>query len=262
MTPDLEVIRQKPQKFGSIGNAHHVDLGGPWTHSYEPVFNFADSYFPHVVDHLIQLNSEFDVIGRPFVERFYLENISERLEREISECLASLVVRSPRFRKVISNSVDHFGAYSDPIDDRHLIIASNIGSCFGSVMESILHCGLKFILFSEGAEFVFGDGFLNNFNAYANLNSRVKLIVPLTPYICLCCSSPSGLYKKGIRTIRLNSDEVRVINFSTQIYSSKYIFFRRQMPVVERNYFDGEFKQLRFHELPLLKAMTQAFSVS
>lgn len=251
-------IRQDPAKFGSIGNAHHVDLKGPWTHTFEPLFNDADSYFPHLLKELLQLNSFHNVDHRKLLSRLSdpLE-ISATSERLISECLASLVVRSPRFRDIVMRSVNAFGAYQDGISDRHLIVASNIGRCFEPI--SISRCALTYVLYSDNSEFTFGDGFFNVFNSVADPIRYVRLMIPLLPQMAVACIYSSNLPRQ-IRTIRLTDSEVRDLNHSTQIYSSKYLFYRSLKPHIDDRYFNGKFMQIRDHRLPFLENLKAACS--
>ncbi len=260
LTSDGQQLDQEASKFGSIGNAHHVDLNGPWTHTYEPLFNKADSYFSQLVLELLQLDSRHDFDNRDYRERFSDGlTLTPESEKNLPECLASLVVRSPNFRNIIKNSVNYFGMYRGGVSDRHEIVAMNIGPSFEFVIISIKNSGLKFILFSDHDEFIFGDGFLHNISAGGFSTHRARLLLPLLPEIAIACVSPIDPYRKGLRTIRLTRSEVASVNFATQVYSSRFIFFRSQKPEIHNEFTRGEFRQFKYHKHELLEKLASPF---
>lgn len=260
LTSDGQQLDQEASKFGSIGNAHHVELNGPWTHTYEPIFNRADSYFSYLILELLQLDSRHDFDSRDYRERFSdCLTLSPESERKLPECLASLVVRSPSFRNIVMNSVNYFGAYRDGVSDRHEIVAMNIGSSFDFIIKSINNSGLKFILFSDHSEFIFGDGFLHNFSPGGFSTHRTQLLLPLLPEIAIACISPIAPYRRGLRTIRLTRSEVESVNFATQVYSSRFIFFRSQKPEIHDVFSCGEFRQFKYHKYDLLETLASPF---
>ncbi|WP_309084064.1 DUF4238 domain-containing protein [Chelativorans sp.] len=260
ITPDGERLSLEPHKFSSLRNAHHVELDGPWTHTYEPLFHDADSAFPKLVTELLQLDPIFGKSLNGSRNRFS-EKMSFNTEtaRLLAECVASLVVRSPRFRDIVMRSVNSFGAYKDPVSERHQIIAMNIGSCFPAVTRSLEHCGLKFVLFSGDDEFVFGDGCLHNFNGWADPNYSARLLIPIVPQIALAFISPTGPYEGGLRAIHLTREEVLQVNYATQVYSGRFLFYRAQKPKIEDAFTRAEFLQFPYHHFELLDKLCKPF---
>src|ERR1700730_2059175 len=53
---DGSELRAPPKQFGAITNAHHMDVGGPWSTSIEPMFGDADSALPGLVTKLESLS--------------------------------------------------------------------------------------------------------------------------------------------------------------------------------------------------------------
>ena len=52
---DGNELRVPPATFGAITNAHHMNLGGPWSTSIEPMFGDADTALPKLAQKLEEL---------------------------------------------------------------------------------------------------------------------------------------------------------------------------------------------------------------
>lgn len=258
-TPDGGITRQRPENLGAIKNAHHVDLQGPWSHSFEPHFDTADSYFPHLITELLQLDSAIGSAS-DYKRRFMNTTLTNESMTFLPECLASLAVRSPRFKKSVRQMLTQFGSYDENISERDIIFSSNIGHCYPAMIESLRRCNLIFVLYSDNIEFSFGDGFFHNLPPSGDPIRNAKLLVPLTPCMAVAALVHRDCKSPGIRTLRLNNHELREINRVTHIYSIDCIFYREMRPEIDNTYFNGSFMTLKDRRWRLLEEMAEPFS--
>jgi hypothetical protein len=70
--------------------------------SIEDLFAKADSDFPSVIDALSKLEAKTAAQQAAFKERFLAQPIPHELRLQLGECLASLLVRCPAFRSLVT----------------------------------------------------------------------------------------------------------------------------------------------------------------
>jgi hypothetical protein len=105
------------------------------------------------------------------------------------------------------------------------------------------------VLFSDTAEFIFGDGFFHNYpSSIDGINTGRKCIVPITPTVAVAHILPvSHPSEPRLVTIRLRVDEVEALNLAVQVYSKEFLFFRSQRPSLTAEFACRQFKQYKFH---------------
>lgn len=257
-TPDGNISQQRPENLGAIKNAHHVDLKGPWSHSFERHFDAADSYFPQLITELLQLSS-ITCHSSDYRARFREVRLSDESANLLPECLASLAVRSPRFKKIVWQMILKFGSYSETTSERDVIFSSNIGHCYPAMIESLRRCHLYFILYSDTLEFSFADGFYHNLWSSGDPISHARMLVPLTPCMAVAAVASHGRTSPTVRTLRLNNAEIQEINYIIQLYSIDCIFYRETRPEIDPQYFNGQFMSLKGSRWPLIDKFAEPF---
>ncbi|MER9869274.1 DUF4238 domain-containing protein [Mesorhizobium sp. M0136] len=252
LRPDGSALRNSPNKFGSIGNAHHIKLGEPWDHSIEPIFDAADSQFPHLIKRLLAFESKVTLANTQIHDRFLLlDPFSKEETHNLAMCLSSLIVRAPRFRTEIGRTVEELGPirYENGLPARHYLIPLNIGPSHLGVTKSMEGHGIFIIMYSDEQEFIYGDGFLHNFCAFGDSSYAFgRCIVPITPTMSVVYFTANGSYRSGVRTVRLSRDEVDFFNGVVQIYSKDYIFYRSIKPRVIKSFTDQKFYVYHYHQ--------------
>lgn len=256
LTASGDIRRLKPKNLGAKTNAHHVLVGGPWSNTFEPVFSRADAAMTSLVEWILSLEAntvdgEADIFHRITPQTL---NPSE-LDR-LAECAASLMARSPRTRNTIRVGAryyrERFGMI-DPEPEDHLI-AANQRPLHESYASTMRGRGRWSILFSDSDEFIFGDGFLHNFNTISGPWHSGPCLIPLLPSTTILYDTPSS-YRTSPRlvTIRLNKDEIKFMNDTVQIYSKNYIFYRSQKPLMHPNFSTSEHMEYKYNQTDWLR---------
>lgn len=262
ISPDGRVVRERPSSFGFEKHTHNIRLGAPWDSSFEQDFAQADSAMSSMIDWLITLEAK-DVNLSPFMDRFLGQTVTTQQTEWMSECLASLVVRSPAMRHRIRQGLEghrkNFGLVDYEADKS--LIAANMRPLLRSFAHHMQVTGKFAVLFSEDREFIFGDGFFQSFPTVVPGCHGCKCIIPLTPTISVLYCSPSR-YASTTRlaTIRLLRDEVVHCNRLVQIYSCDRIFYRNDRPDLLKEYADTRHHLLRYHSEPWSDAIIDALA--
>lgn len=244
------ILQTEPKNFGAIKNAHlikHAIYPTDWDESFEETFGLADGAFPKILDWLIDLQKTM-----PCLQDEEQENLDILLE-----CLLSLVVRSPRFRNQIKLNVEK--NTKQKTDEK--LIKINQRDTLNIFKNSLRGQGKFAVIYSKNQEFVFGDGFYNNFTSSVSIPLEPRIIVPLTPYICVFYSRPMS-YSRYPRLIaaELEIEDINFINETTMTYSQDYLFYRSQQPIITES-----FKRKKFLEYnpnggdPVIAAFSKIF---
>ncbi len=255
-----QLVRSFPKNFGATRNAHNITFDRTptdWDMSFESAFGSADAGFPSIVAWLRSLSSPIPASTLSFAERLTPLGVKGERHASLSECLASLIVRSPNYRYRIQITTEYFlncFGGTRPTAPKHLV-ASNI---YGSQQRfsKELAAGGKFaFLLSGELEFAFGDGFFHNFSLPDALSSP-RCLVPITPEIAIFYTRPRSYrtYPTAF-VMNLRPDEVSFINRTVQIYARRFLFFRDNHPIVDDEFNCGKHLQYEYHKHPWIEEL-------
>ena len=226
--------RTKRWHPGGIGYAidnHNIlwDGGGPWEHTFEPDFDSADNAFPEVVRWL-----EGEVHGRHAEgARSHGVPVTKAVREPLAECLASLIVRSPRLRylseKHTAELQGRFGL-RDPHNVRQTagLSLARLQRPFARDIRTGGKFG--FLIANEGS-FLFGDGLMSNHNPVPDRSLHPMAMVALTPDVAVLWFSPRSYasHPSGV-SLRLSGEEVSSFNEIVQVYSCDNLFHKGEAP--------------------------------
>jgi len=256
LKPDGSSIRVPAKELGVIGNAHHIKLGripGDSTAldtSFENAFDVADTNFPSVISWLESLRHEF-VPGPELRDRFLAEFAPVDKLRLLTECVVSLAVRSPMNREASVSLAERLrGPIPNP--ERSAIIGLNMRQSQRLVSDAIGANGKYAVLFSQGREFIFGDGFFHNVRAVTNPPMCPKILAPLTPTISVVVSRPTSFtVEPRLSTIVICDEEVDQCNHAVQVYSRQALYFRSHQPAVDGAFSRNEHQEYSSPDNPI-----------
>lgn len=217
--------RWHPSAIGYAPNSHNIlsEGGSPWDSTFEPDFDVADNAFPKIIRWLDAIRDE-----HPAEVRVKGLAISNEHRASLAECLASLIVRSPRLRYLSEKwtaqiQVRDFG-FSEP-RNLHETAGANLRRCQEPFSREVRTGGKPAFLIAGEGSFLFGDGFMTTFHPTPDRVLRPMAMVAFTPKVAVLWFSPGSypLYPKGV-SLRLNGDEVSSFNEIVQIYSKDHLF--------------------------------------
>jgi hypothetical protein len=250
--PDGQVVLAPPGKFGGITNAHHIKLGGAWDSTFEPIFNQPDSEISDFVEWLFTLEAENVASDRPAIERIAAQPLPADRKSQIARIAASLLARSPRVRHIIALGTEYFRremGMPNPKADKPLI-AMNQRNLYDAYRVEMERGGRWAVLFSDSSEFITGDGFFNNFPASADgLHSGRKLVLPILPTATIVYMAPmSHPNHPNLVTMRVDSNEVELLNSILQVYSKNILFFRSERPTLLESFRSAEYREFLYNQ--------------
>lgn len=223
--------RKHPSAVGYFPDHHNIlsDGGSPWDTTFEPDFDVADNAFPRVID---WLNVIAD--AHPNGARINPVTISPAMRAPLAECLASLVVRSPRLRYLSEKHVAEFQLQTIGFDEPsnlHQTAGANLRRCQEPFARSIRTGGKFAFLVAQEDYFVFGDGFMSNFNPSPDHRLGMMAVTAFTPRVAVLWFSPMQYpsYPEGV-TISVSNGEVGTFNDIVQIYAKDSLFHLGQPP--------------------------------
>lgn len=257
---DGSEVRSAPVQFARSWDANHIIVGGPWDETFEPSFNSADGSFPPLVEWLGSLESGAERPYDSLDRRFRPHDLLPFYTHALAICIASLVSRSPLVRERIRKGIEAFHnehaikGYKAP---DHLI-AMNRRHMASDCAKHLESGGRFIVLFSNSVEFIFGDGFLNNFPTSMPFSTAFKCVLPITPGISVIYVRPVQ-YRMlpKLQSITLSDEEVHYFNDLVHIYSAKEVFYRSQKPRPNIN-FDGEHREFKYHREDFLDSFIDA----
>ena len=231
--PDGQCLRVRPKQLGQIGNGHHIKPSRNFSHStrwdtsFECEFDTADNSFPEIISWLKNLNYDFKP-SQKLCDRFLEQSAGDDVLRKLTECVVSLAVRSP-MNRAASVSVAERLRGTMPNQEREILIGFNMRNSQRMVSDRI-GANAKFaVLVSQGKEFIFGDGFFQNFKSGIN----PKILAPITPNLSVIVTRPTTFtVSPRLSTIVLTDDEVDQCNHAVQVYSRQALYFRSHKPEV------------------------------
>jgi hypothetical protein len=220
-----------PKQIAKIPDGHNILVGGPWNETFEPQFNQPDNNFPAVVKWLEGTHSE------PYgtANRVRPIEMSADWKLKLSQCIASLIVRSPTMRHRIVLTVQSFyqrggGAQNYQVP-KHLI-GANMKSLYKAFSQSIDRSGRFAIMVSEKKEFIFGDGFLHNFPiTWMPEPMNPLCLVPLSPKVTVLFQRPSSMWSEPKAVaLTLSPEEVAFCNETIEVYSKDWLYYHERAP--------------------------------
>lgn len=265
VSPDGELIRSLPQQFGAIRNDNNIIAGetpSPWDHSFEETYSKADNAFPGLIEWLHTLTSPINATDAPLPQRLSPLIIENRQRELLAECLASLISRSPNFRNRIRLTTEYYReqfGLRDPTAPKNLI-GINVKGTQKSFSEAIKRGGKFAVLLAGEEEFIFGDGFLHNFSM-ADRPHNPRCLVPITPDIAIFHIHPMR-YRSFPQAfvVNLSPKEVSLINWATQVYAKRFLFFREIHPVINDAFTEDHHLEVEYHKHPWLEGLQAAMA--
>ena len=242
---------KKNRKLGYIPDAHSIKFSNKptgWDESYEHYFDLVDNNngFLAVISWLKSLNDNYNS----------QDEDNEKIDM-LLDCLLSLVVRSPRFRNQIKLNIEKFGG--DTKDD--LLINLNQRDTFDKFKSTLNRQGKFAVILSSEKEFIFGDGFYNNFISTIDIPFEPRIIAPILPGICVFYSRPMSYRAKSrLITKSLEEKDIEFINQTTMVYSKDYVFFRSQQPIITKDFGCNNFLGYGLNGDPVINAFSNIFS--
>lgn len=236
LRPDGTVKRLPPKNVGAITNGHAVKWGKdpddttPWNASFEKEFDRADTDFPGVVAWLESLDRT-DQPDAAKAVRFLAVKLTDAEIARLMECVVSLVVRSPVTRQAAVALAEGLRGPL-PERERNTLISANLWHLQRRFVGGLGTRGKFVVIYSPKREFIFGDGFFNNFGSL-NAPHHPKMFVPLTPGMALLYARPMRyLVEPRVTTLTIDAGEADALNLAVQVYAKENIFFRREQPFV------------------------------
>lgn len=232
--------RWHPSGAGYTRDAHNILFkgGSPWNSTFEPDFDKADNAFPGVVAWLRKIRDTHSDDARHRGVRLAIP------EREtLAECLASLIVRSPRLRYLSEKHTAEIQARFGFREPRNvdLIAGSNLQRLQKPFARDIRTGGkFGFLIAGEGT-FVFGDGLMSNINPSPDREFNAMAMVALTPKIAVLWFNPASYpsLPEGV-SLRLTGAEVLRFNEIVQIYSRDSLFHVGDPPELHEAFRDRQ----------------------
>lgn len=258
---DGRITRSNPSNFGAITNAHHIKHGNEptvWDGSIEGQFGSADGQLSALIERLVKLDSIVDVASSAFEHRLLPQLVPDRLVQALCECALSLVLRSPRFRTSIRNHTldlqERMGMQSPSANDT--LVSLNVNGRLKLFAQQIQRRGKWVVMYSDGREFIHGDGFLHNYSSASVAPLHPRMLLSLTPTIAIFFVAPLRYPSRPrLLTLRLTKDEAAFINEVTLAYSRDCIFYRSEKPtdlsLLERH----EYLGFQYDKHPWIEAL-------
>lgn len=249
LKPDGSCLRIPPGNLGVIGNGHIIKLGAagepsPWDQTFERVFDKADTHFPHLIEWLQEFPRKVVDGERDLRGRFIPQTSTDDQLALMTECAVSLAVRGPMNREASVAVAEHVRG-PIPTAERNVLIGLNMRNSHRLIADSVGSRGKFVAVYSQGREFIFGDGFFHNVGNAQMAPHNPKMLVPITPHIAiLVCRPSSYTVEPKMFTLVLDDQEVDICNHAVQVYSKSAIYFKSKVPALSEDYRCG--RHLRF----------------
>jgi hypothetical protein len=163
-----------------------------------------------------------------FAEHFKIDPI---LRRDLINLCLSLLIRSPRNRFQLERVRASFGLpANEEVGKMNMKI--QVDGLARHYNDSFRGNVFPLIIYSQVAEFVFGDGLLDGISSSIGQGIlRGHALVPLTPHICIFLATPHSIrHDRDARILYAQSWLVDEINSITQVYSKSQLFYASKKP--------------------------------
>lgn len=233
--------RWHPSAVGYGPDNHNIlsDGGSPWDSTFEPDFDAADNAFPEVIRWVEAIQA-----AHPQRDRIRGVAIPDHRRAALAECLASLIVRSPRLRYLSEKwtaeaQVRDFG-FQEP-HNLHQTAGANLRRCQEPFAREVRTGGKPTFLIAGDGSFLFGDGFMTNFHPSPDRILRPMAMAAFTPKVALLWFNSGSwpTYPKGV-SLRLTGREVADFNDIVQIYSKDSLFHVGDPPDIHPSWPDRQ----------------------
>jgi hypothetical protein len=215
-----------------------------WRENFEDSFGRADDSIHRVAKSCIRLFS-LTMFGKlvwraaktrikrktgieDFAEHFKIDPI---LRRDLINLCLSLLIRSPRNRFQLERVGASFGLpANEEVGKMNMKI--QVDGLARHYNDSFRGNVFPLIIYSQVAEFVFGDGLLDGISSSIGQGIlRGHALVPLTPHICIFLATPHSIrHDRDARILYAQSWLVDEINSITQVYSKSQLFYASKKP--------------------------------
>lgn len=223
-----------PKAIGRIIDGHNILPGGPWNATFEPLFDRADNDFPAVVAWLKGLHRK--ALSKP--HRAHAPEFPELMRTRLAHCAASLIARNPTMREKARRGIASYrlqpGVPQPGAADMTELVTRNIEHLYLEFARIIATSGkFAFLYAPQDREFIFGDGFLHNFEPMRHLAFHGLCLIPFVPEVTVLWFLPasSWVFPKAV-TMPLREDELAFCNEAIQVYSRDFIYYRFDEPVI------------------------------
>ncbi len=234
------ISRSSPTGTGRISDGHNIRLNSPWDTGFEGYFDRPDRNFPHIVnwlDSLVNSHRNSDVSSH---EVYCAHPCNEDDLQLLCEGLISLAMRSPKFRQSILRSIE-FVRSSLCKEEKKTLIAANLMQTYSLVTQNPLGRGKFLILFSDSAEFIYGDGIYHNLSSWGQYLSNCRILAPLTPRMAVLYVMPMEYFTEPrIVTRRADEATVSTVNETVQVSSKECLFYRFDKPTLGEHFLQRE----------------------
>lgn len=221
-----------PKEIAKISDGHNIIIGGSWDETFEYQFSQPDSNFPAVVEWL----EGFPVDAYQKENRVRAAFLDDAWRLKLSQCVASLIVRSPLMRYKIYLMLRHYRSRDSQSVFRapNHLIAANMNNLYDIFSSSIYRSGRFSILLSSSNEFIFGDGFLHNFPInWCPEPMNPVCLIPLSPKVSVLFQRPLSMWSEPREVyLTLSSDEVNFCNETIQVYSKDWLYYKNIRPEI------------------------------
>lgn len=233
--------RKHPSAIGYFPDHHNIlsDGGSPWDTTFEPDFDAADNASPRVIEWLNAIAN-----AHPSGARINPVAISSAMRAPLAECLASLVVRSPRLRYLSEKHVAEFQLQTIGFEEPrnlHQTAGANLMRCQEPFARDIRTGGKFAFLIAQEDNFVFGDGFMSNINPSPDRGLNPMAVTAFTPQVAVLWFSPTQYpsYPEGV-TISVSKNEVATFNDIVQIYAKDNLFHLGSPPKLHEAFLENQ----------------------
>ena len=232
--------RLHPSATGYVPDHHNIlwEGGSPWDSTFEPRFDAADNTFGEFTGWLDQIRSD-----HPFGARSKAVPVSDEARAILAECLASLIVRSPRLRFLAEKwaaqrQVQWLGFQPNNVNQTAGGTLQHLQGPFSRAIRSGGKLG--FLIATEGS-FLFGDGLMTNLQDSSDLPLSPMAMTAITPHVAVMWFSPSSCwaFPKAV-SVGLSGDEVTSFNEIVQGHSRSTVFYIGEAPVLTESFKSGE----------------------
>lgn len=202
-----------------------------WDENYEHVFQRADDGFPSIIQKLDCVSSLAKAGAKR--TRFVSFSLGQDQLDALVEGAVSLAIRSPVFReRCVALAESLRGPL--PERERNRLIGANQRHCQARFSRSFKQRCVGALLVAPKRNLIFGDGVYSTISPPEPGSLGGYLLVAITPNMAvLLCQPLAYSPDRRLSVTQLSDNEVKVVNWATQVYSKRYLFFTGNLPQLE-----------------------------